>query len=298
MNKFKLSALALAMGLGISSNAFALTSINDSLVDGVNTWSDDSGELFLDLDNNGTVTQGDQFVSVLGFTSFPTATPTGASTYNELTGLFAIEVTNNPVAVDFSCGGDLVCGGMTFGAVADMNATLATAATEFGLTAFPTYTNLDGSALTAGTGILFFEDTTHNYIRDTAPDLATAFDTAIDGTMVMTAGLFGGASSLSGLLPLDPTGLASVAAGTGIGSITGEFTIFDEIFASYDFNPTITVTGNLSGTQGSTSPFGIHDDISMTLTATKVPEPSTIALIGLGLLGMAGASRKKKGFQA
>jgi len=36
----------------------------------------------------------------------------------------------------------------------------------------------------------------------------------------------------------------------------------------------------------------------MTLTATKVPEPSTIALIGLGLLGMAGASRKKKGFQA
>ncbi|NOQ17086.1 MAG: PEP-CTERM sorting domain-containing protein [Methyloprofundus sp.] len=307
MNKFKLTCLAAALTVGMSSNALALTSINDSLVNGSNQWSDDFGELWLDVDADNLVSVGDKFVAVMGFTSFPDA-PNAFGTYNELTAILAIEVASVNVSnpnPDPACA-NLVCASMTFGVVGDFNATMLEAAALISAMDGAPYTlgpftNLDGSLpIDPRAGIVFFEDETPDFIRNGATSLSQSFDSAIDGTAIMIAGMDPvTAATLAGFLPLDPLGIVSVSGGLGIGNITGSFQIIEENIVGYDFEPTVTVSGNLSGTNpiGATAvstPFPIIGDLTLTLTANAIPEPSMLALLGIGLLGVAGNARKKK----
>lgn len=52
-------------------------------------------------------------------------------------------------------------------------------------------------------------------------------------------------------------------------------------------------SGSLLGTQGVSTPYDIFDDVNFTIN--RIPEPATLGLMGLGLLGVAAAARRRKG---
>ena len=50
---------------------------------------------------------------------------------------------------------------------------------------------------------------------------------------------------------------------------------------------------NLLGTAGVNTPFNVFDNTDLVVNVSQVPEPGTIALLGLGLLGIGVYSRKR-----
>jgi hypothetical protein len=110
--------------------------------------------------------------------------------------------------------------------------------------------------------------------------LALGFDTFIlDGTII------GG----------EAEALLSVRNVAGLGN--------DEAKAAWDYNgplgSDIDFTAGATFEDNTTTPSGTllysRDGNGQSLNVTPVPEPSTIALFGLGLLGLAGAARRKRG---
>ncbi|MGE4519397.1 MAG: THxN family PEP-CTERM protein [Desulfobacteraceae bacterium] len=94
---------------------------------------------------------------------------------------------------------------------------------------------------------------------------------------------------------------------TGFGSLEEVFKIdgyvYKTIFAVEDFEPLTSEQKNLLGLDISSEYFGFITPESQTteknswfsieLVASPVPEPSTLILFGLGLVGLAGIARKK-----
>lgn len=283
----KLQHLLVALLLAMSSMVVKAQSVTDAFTDGQQQWSDDSGEILIDNDGDGVLSVGDYLVGGLGITSFPT-TGTDPLSVNEFTAVFAVEVISATDVPNGVCAAAIdSCATFEFGATGDFNAAILAAYTLLGDAASaPTYTNVD-----ANTVAVWLEDDSPDFDRDGGTVL-DAFNSFTDGTERITVGLIdANGDSWLGNGPQDLTEFGDVASGVGVGSFSVDGTITYQNFVGFDFDPDITASGNIKPT--STSDFIITDDATFEVFINPVPEPSVIALLGFGLLGLNFVSRRR-----
>lgn len=283
------AAVVATLGL-VGSASAALTPIDDLWVPNVtNKVSDDFNEILIDSDGSGTVTVGDVLFSWLVFTSYsPNAL--SASSFNEFTLLTAVEVksvTNFPnfvcnASANYALGG---CAGFEFKAP---TVTLAgiLASQVPGL-------NLGGLTLNANSVGVAIEGSVHN----ATPLINLPGFTDGMARMVIDLNPAKGDTWTA----LGPTSLTTFADplnhNLALGSIAVDLTISDENFVHWNFDPNLTGSGTLRSEQlnpvADPTLWGVAGDASFLLTPHYTPEPGTIALLGLGLLGL-GAKRRRK----
>lgn len=277
-------------GVMLTAGSAHAISIADSLFLGeLNQWSDDSAEAQnVDVNLNGFLDVDDTLRGTFEIDSVTDQSGGGGqvaygtgSANNELSGIFEIVVTSKVFVsngIDGAAGtGDDVFN-YTFGAYAPFQG-------EFGLS---------GSTM-----VVFFEDATPDYTR--TGTIAAAEASATADAKVLEIGFTGDADeSWSAQAIQDPSLGATVAQGTGLGVFNFSLgflvnTLFNaniEVFAGC--NPLcpgdglvdINASGGVSGTLGSTTEYDIFDNVDLVFRPVQIPEPGTIGMLGMGLLGL------------
>lgn len=286
------ATLPLLAAAALYSSAAFSAATSDAFVVGQQEWSDDSAEVLVNNDANATIDPGDYLVGILGITSFPTS-GVDASTVNEMTAIFAAEVVSVSAIDPIACsgGGTITsCSTFVFKAVPDFNAAVAAADGLTGASS-PTFTQLDGSPLTSDTIAIFLEDSANNFNRDGGSQ-ADGFNTTTDGTSrLIVEQIAANGDFWSAIGPADILEFLTVDSGSGVGSFNINATITGQGYDGWVFDPRITASGNLKPTE--TSSFLITDDATFEVNASKIPEPATLGLMSLGLLGFAASRRRK-----
>jgi len=306
MKRFKQALLASAVALSFgTANAAPV----GPLFGGTTVISDNSAELFIDRDGNGKVTVGDIFVTIVGFNSIEAG---GASTaigkgtgFSELTSINAIKIKTDTVLVVpgvFSPNPQ----GITLHAYEAEALTVADAP----WVNFATGTildiavagPLDGVGLfsfTTGLGAtnngldfaLMYEDAVNNYTRNGS--IQAGLTTASDGPARLLVQLDpANGDFLTVIAPFDIAQLVLIGEGVQVAnsSISLDGTIVANTFG-FALLPNITGGNGGFARPIATSAYGIWDNLD--LTVTVVPEPGSMALLGLGLLGLGASLRKR-----
>ena len=238
--------------------------------------SDNSAEQHIDTNNNGILDQGERLAGIFSIDNFTSSIPQtaiGAGTiYNELTGVFDITV---------------------------LTKTAPNAQGRSDFTFGPTNGNIVGS---------IYQDAAQDFTR-TACAFASCVASATNGNLWgnFTSVFWSSVNSpdtpaTGGNLPLT-TPLGSFSFGLNFNTNNTGFTwgkvqcvdLTDNSVHLVDLcgQGGIIATGRNVG--GANTPYDLFDNVDLTLTrAAVVPEPASIALVGLALLGLGAASRKRK----
>lgn len=311
MKKFTLFLCAIFVTLGIAATANALSVTSQLFFGETNQLSDNSAEFLINADGTTTdsgdalVQVGDRLVGAFNIGTVEalsgpdagTSRVIGANGVNELTGIFDLTVTSanfNDVTWDF-----------------------AFAPTPVATNIFTTL----GVAQPAGTMVALFEDLVVDYSRldpnlddpGMASELAL-LQTASGGTDYWTFGYTGavvnglytpGASEgwIANAISNDIGIIGAVPAPSNGGTANFAVSLLNDVA---DIGPQLGLvnssfggqligangSGNLLGIGGADTPFDNFDNFDFVIN--PIPEPATFLLFGIGLLGVAGVSRRKK----
>ena len=290
MKSFSKTVLSAAAGILFTLGSAQAATVVGTLFPGANQLSDNSAESLINVNGGATIVDvGDRLRGIFvidtieGLAGGGTRSLLDGSGNNELTGVFDVTVASKTAAG----GGSFI---FTF-------APTASFATEIG-----------GPA---GSAVAFFDGgATHNYSRigcGTTGFGGTCEANVTDvGSPIWVAG-FGGDSFWQAFAFTD--NIAAIGAG-GSSSVGGFFNIGLELLANTSgriFNNVVCNTpagvatsglefcgsGSLLGRGGASTPYDSFDNVDFTISV--VPEPASIALAGLALLGLGLTSRRRKG---
>lgn len=315
MRKLLVKALAAAFAVAAMGTASAVT-LNQGLTSGVlNTVEDQDREAFIDVDRSGTLSVGDVLI---GFVRMDNFLPAGLSASNQVYGILSNQITAINVGGDatiFSLG-TTTTNGLR---LQDLTGNSATAGAIVALydRASPFATDLINAAPGGATSIF-------DYI---------SFITA-NGTLRLTAGIVAsddylmvdnGAGFPAGVsTSLFPGLLTSVT----VNSFTGGLSVIynNTGFSFLDAVPTFDALGTLHTNQvgigngatrgaagegregiwgnapgwtqclvnGVNTPCGFVTDADYFVVPVKIPEPASLALFGVSLLGLFGVRQVGK----
>ena len=315
--KMRMGGVAcVGLAMALFSYDVSAQSVESAFDNGTNQLSDDSAEFFLDQTGSPTtVDMGDIFVGAMAITTYSSGVDDAS--VNQLTAIFALKVSAVPTPIappagDFACGPGTNsgnCGGFEFEAISNSEwQNVVDPLVTGNIPEMDTDVGLMGGAEDRVFALIY---------EDSNPDPSSRLDldlitNATTRTEILDAAGESPTDTLRLVLTIEPgditaTGpldltLVSGTSGEGLGGGSGQAEIAFEDFLGLDFpNTTVQISSLGTFISSNTNEIApgvpvvtVQDDASFEFDVEVIPEPTTLALFGSGLLGLGWLARRRR----